>query len=113
MLRDGYVAGHDHRSAPRLLHQPCGLVGVLVFVQVGDQDVRALTGEGERYGAPDAAVGTGDQRGLALQPARSGVGLLAVIGLGVEFALRTGWGLLLWWLGYDAPDCPARGGRNR
>ena len=46
-------------------------VGVLVLFKIDDRDVRALARHGDRGGAADAAVAAGDQRDLALKPARA------------------------------------------
>ncbi len=77
----GEVAGHQHAPAAGLLDVARGVLRVLVLVQVGDQDVGALAGEGDRDGPADAAVAAGDDRGLAGQPPRAAVALLAVVGL--------------------------------
>jgi hypothetical protein len=65
--RVGEIPGCQHASAPGLLDDPRNLLRVLVFVEVGDEDVRALPGEGDRDGATDAAVTAGDDRSLVGQ----------------------------------------------
>src|SRR5215213_2182331 len=65
------------------------LLGVgLFFFEVGDQDVHALTREGEGDGPPDTRVTAGYDRLLALEPAASAVGLVAVVGLGLHLRLE-------------------------
>src|SRR3984893_19222154 len=50
-------------AAPALgLHQPPGLVCVLVLVEVDHAHVRALLGEEDADGPPDSAVSPGHQR---------------------------------------------------
>ena len=57
------VAGDEHGSPPGRLDQGLGRVGVGLFVgQVVDGDVGALAGVGDRDGAADPGVATGDQR---------------------------------------------------
>src|SRR3954463_44735 len=58
------VARDSERLPARLLDQPGGFAGT-VGGHVGDHDARALTGEGQRGGAADAAGGAGDERDLA------------------------------------------------
>jgi hypothetical protein len=54
---------------------------------VGDDDVGALAGEGERDGAADARVTAGNQRLAAFEPATATVAVLAVIRLRSHLAL--------------------------
>ncbi|MNP38941.1 hypothetical protein D3C76_1324920 [compost metagenome] len=58
-----------------------------MFIQVGNGNVSALAGIGNRYGAADAAVGTGNQRDLAFEPVVAGVGLLATVRIRLHLAL--------------------------
>jgi hypothetical protein len=60
----GDVAGHGERSAAGLLDHPGGFA-VAVGGDVGDDDARPLSGEGERRRAADAAGRSGDERDLA------------------------------------------------
>src|SRR5690606_5340010 len=55
----------------------------------------ALAGEGDRHGAADAGVAAGDDRGAALELARTFVRLLAVVGLGRHLGRMAGRLLLL------------------
>src|ERR1700730_4827058 len=53
----------DRDAAPALgLHQPPGLLRVLVLVEVDHAHVRALLGEEDADGLPDSAVTPGHQR---------------------------------------------------
>ena len=47
-----------------------------ILVQVGDEDVGALPGEGQGHGAADAAIPSGDEGDFALQAAMALVGRL-------------------------------------
>ena len=60
----GHVAGDQHRLAAGLLDELGGVLGVVVLVEVGDQHVGTLAGEGDRHRAADAAVAAGDHRAL-------------------------------------------------
>ena len=80
------VPGHQHRLAARLLHPARRLAGVLVLVEVGDQDVGTLAGEGDGDGAADPGVAAGDDGGTPAQPAAALVALLAMVGPGVHLA---------------------------
>ena len=93
----GEVAADEHRPAAGLLDVARGLLGVVVLVEVGDDDVGALAGEGDRDRAADAAVGAGDDRRLAFEPPGPLVRALAVVGLGLEVGRRAGNVLLLGW----------------
>ena len=56
------VPGDEQASPPFLLAFALRFLGVAVFVQVDDGDIRAFTGEGDGDGAADAAVATSDKR---------------------------------------------------
>ena len=45
-----------------MLDRAFGFLGILVFVEIGDRNVRALAGEQHRDRAADAGVGAGDER---------------------------------------------------
>jgi hypothetical protein len=79
----GDIARDQHASAPRRLDLASGLAGifVLLFVQVADQDVRTLAGVGDRHGATDAAVASGDHRHPPDELFAAPVTRLAVVGL--------------------------------
>jgi hypothetical protein len=85
------VAGHPNRLPAGLLYHASRLPGVgLFFLEVGDQDVRALPGEGKGHGPPDPRVAAGDDGLLALEPAGAAVGIVAVVGLGLHLRLEAG-----------------------
>ena len=67
----GDVAGSQHGLPPRLAHDPGRLLGIGILVQIGDEDVGALAGEGQRHRAADAAVTTGDERDSCLASGRA------------------------------------------
>src|SRR5690606_6604624 len=76
------VAREQDRGAAGVLDPAGGRAGVLLlFREVGDRDVRTLARERDRDRAPDAGVAAGDQRPLAVEPARPPVGGLPVVGL--------------------------------
>jgi hypothetical protein len=106
----GEVAAHDDRLPAGLLDETAGVLGVRVLLlgEVVDEDVGALARVGQRDRLPDAAVGAGDDGGLALQAAGSAVALLAVVGLGREVALGAGDLLLLLGLGHGSPSMSCR-----
>ena len=54
------VAGDQDDLASLALHQRLDLGGILVLVQIGDDDVGTFPGIGDRDRAADAAVATGD-----------------------------------------------------
>ena len=66
-----------------------GLRRIVMLAQIEDRDVGALAGEQRGDRAADAAVGAGDQRDLALEPARARIARLP-IGLGLELAFVPG-----------------------
>jgi hypothetical protein len=80
------------RAPPFGLDDPLGLRGIVMLAQVKDRDVRALPGEQRRDGAADAAVRTGDQRDLALEPPRTRITRLPVR-LRLELAFMPGKGI--------------------
>src|SRR5262245_60771405 len=56
------VAGNQNRLASFTFHQFACLVGVLVFLEIDDRNLRALARHGARDGASDPAVSTRDER---------------------------------------------------
>ena len=44
----------ENACAARLLDQPLGLARLLVLAEIGDEQIGALAGEGQRHRAPDA-----------------------------------------------------------
>src|SRR3712207_5369377 len=98
----GEVTRHQHALPAGLPDVLRGVLSVLVLVEVRNQDVGALPGEGDRDGAADAAVAAGDDRRLAGQPAGTAVALLPVVGLRCHLPQRPGDVLLLGGLGFRA-----------
>jgi hypothetical protein len=91
-----YVAGYLDCLLAGLLDDPGCLLGVrLLFIEVGDQDVCPLAGEGESNRPPDAGVPTGYDRRLAFQTPVATVRLVPVVGLWLHFGIKTGVFLLL------------------
>jgi hypothetical protein len=73
------IASNEHGPAAFLLDQRLDLVGVVVLIEIGDQDVGALARVSDRHGPADAAVASDDHRFLARQLARPIVAGLAMI----------------------------------
>ena len=73
------IASNEHGPAAFLLAQRLDLVGVVVLIEIGDQDVGALARVSDRHGPADAAVASGDHRFLARQLAGPLVAGLAMI----------------------------------
>jgi hypothetical protein len=65
------VAGDEDRALPLGLDDLLGLRGVVMFAKIEDGDVGALTRIEGGDRSADAAIGAGDDRDLALEPARS------------------------------------------
>ena len=72
--------GTARACGPRLVTSAAVSAASLVLVEVGDQHVGALAGEGDGHRAADAAVAAGDEGGLALELAAADVALFAEIG---------------------------------
>ncbi|GAB4107119.1 hypothetical protein GCM10028790_61380 [Micromonospora taraxaci] len=83
-----------YRDAPPagLLDQANRLpgVGVLLLVEIRDEDVRALPGEGDGDRPADPRVTAGDQRPLAVELAAAPVRLFPVVRLRVHLRGRAG-----------------------
>lgn len=62
------ASGRSQSTAEKLLpghlDQMGGVLGVLVLAEVGDEDVGALAGVGDRHRPSDATVAAGDDGGL-------------------------------------------------
>src|ERR671916_1827865 len=85
------VAGYPKRLSSGLLDHARRLLGVgLFYFEVGDQDVHALTREGQRHRPPDTRVAAGYDRLLAFEPAAPAVGPIAVVGLWLHLRLEAG-----------------------
>src|SRR5258708_6057452 len=79
MLRIGDVAWRQHASLAGFFDEPLGLLGVVVFIQIGDQKVCPLSGEGEGDSAADARIAAGQQHLLVAQTTAAPVAVLAVV----------------------------------
>jgi hypothetical protein len=97
----------QHRLAAGLLYPAGGLPRIIVLVEVGDEHVGAFPGKRDRHGPPNAAIRASDHGGLASQPPRPPVALLAVIRLRVHLAGPARRLLLLRWLVHDFPSAAA------
>src|SRR5699024_4310887 len=76
------VAGEEERAASRVLHEGADLLGVgLLIGQVGQGDVGALPGEGDRDRRADPGVRTGDEGSSSLQPSRAAIRELPAVRL--------------------------------
>jgi hypothetical protein len=93
--RVGQIARDQDRLAARFLDQCAHFRGIVVFVEVGDQYIGSLPGEGDGDRAADTAVGAGDHRRLTGELAASAIGLLATVGDGCHHRLDSGYLLLL------------------
>jgi hypothetical protein len=89
------VTRHQHDFAPGRLDQALGHLGVLVLVEIGDQQIRAFAGIGDGDRSPDAAVTARDDCLLALEPLGALVGLFAVVGHGLHLGRKARHRLLL------------------
>ncbi|CAA9374762.1 MAG: hypothetical protein AVDCRST_MAG32-1075 [uncultured Nocardioides sp.] len=85
LLRE--VPGHEHGAASGVLDQSSRLLRVLVLaLQVGDDHVGALAGEGQRDRPADPRVTARDDRDLVGEPVVADVALLAVVRLVTHLA---------------------------
>lgn len=66
-LRLGEVAADQVASAARGLDQRPGVLGVVVLLEVGHDDVGPFLGEGNGHRAADAGVAAGHQRAATPQ----------------------------------------------
>ena len=65
-------------------------LGILIFGEIGDGDVRALSREQHGDRPADAGIAAGDQRNLAVELLRAQIE-----------------GRIIHWRRFDAPRCPA------
>jgi len=73
------VAGHGDAGAPALAHHTCGLLRIVIFVQIRDQHIRALSREGDGNGPANAAITPGDDRLFVEQATATTIGMLAEV----------------------------------
>src|SRR5699024_3235475 len=80
----------------RTLDEPGHVLGVLFFLgQIGQGDVSAFAGEGDRHGSADARVRTGDQRPAPLETTGAAIAVLTAIRVRDEFGVQARFGLVL------------------
>src|SRR6476620_12734795 len=75
-----YIAGQQNGLPAGFRDQPLGLPGVVVLVEIGDQNISTLSGVGDGNRAADPAIATGDDGLLAVEATTALVGRLAMIG---------------------------------
>ena len=93
----------DARRGPRSRPARSVSSASLCSFEIDDRDVSALARHGDRDGAADAAVAAGDQRDLALKPART-VRLRKILRQRMHFVFAAGLpGLSLRGLGHGSP----------
>jgi hypothetical protein len=101
------ITCHQHGFASGCFDQALGVLCVIVLVEIRNEHVGSLAGIGYCHGPPNAAVTTGDDGLLVVEPARALVGVLAVIGDGLHCSRPAGHLLLLfreWRLGPFGAD---------
>ncbi len=69
VLGRGHVSPDEDGPSAAVLHAASGLLGLPVLAEVGDEDIGAFAGEGDRDCSPDAAVSSRHDGGRALEPA--------------------------------------------
>jgi hypothetical protein len=60
------VACNDHDFTAGLLDPFCCGSGIVMLIQIGQDNVRPFPGEGNRDRTPDAAIGPGNESNFAL-----------------------------------------------
>jgi hypothetical protein len=98
VVRGPKVSFDQHRLSSFPLGKVRGFLGILSFIEIGDQDIGALAGECDGDGSTYSAVSARDDGPLASQPAGALVARLTMIGRGSIFAVEPGIGWV--WLGY-------------
>src|SRR5947209_9880161 len=95
MVRVLHIARDEHSFPAGVLYQFLSLLGIIVLIQIGNEQVRALARicNGDR--AADSAVRAGDDSLLASQATRAPVGLFAMIGHRLHCVSFTGHWLFL------------------
>jgi hypothetical protein len=89
------IARDKNGLAARIGDQPFGVLGVFVFIEIGDQHIGSFAGVGKGDGAADAAVAAGNDRLLAVEPTAAFVGSLAMVRQRVHCPRLAGHGLRL------------------
>ena len=78
MVLSTQIARDQERFGALAFDKGAGLLGVAVFVEIGNGDMRPLAGEKHGHGAPDTTVTAGDEGHLAAQLAHAGVARLII-----------------------------------
>src|SRR5438270_13318805 len=73
------VARHGDGRTAGLTNHTHGFLGVVVFVQVRNQNIGAFSSESERHRSTDATVTAGDQRLLACKAVGALVRMLSIV----------------------------------
>jgi len=73
------VAGHGDAGSPALAHDACCLLRIVIFVQIRDQHIRALSREGDGNGPANVAITSGDDRLFVEQATAATIGMLAEV----------------------------------
>ncbi|XUR38955.1 hypothetical protein ACQY74_007095 (plasmid) [Rhizobium leguminosarum bv. trifolii] len=89
------VTADEDSLASGLLDQPFRLIGILILVEIGEQQIGTLPGIGDRHCPANAAIAAGDDRPLALQPLGTAIALFAMVGNRVHLCRETRHRLLL------------------
>jgi hypothetical protein len=73
------IATDQYRFPFCVFNQSSGYSRDVVFLEIGNQDIRAFPGKGDCYRATDAAVAARDNGAFPRKPARTFVGRLSMI----------------------------------
>ena len=75
-----YVAGKQNGLSAGFRHHPLGLPGVVMLVEIGNQNVSSFSRVGDGDGAADATIATGDNGLLAFEAAAALIERFAMVG---------------------------------
>ena len=95
MRRIRYIAWNQDRPPPRLLDPARGLLGVIMFAKIRNQQIGAFAGKGNRNRPTDSGIGAGDQCGAPSLLATAPIRMLTVIRIGIHLGGKPRTGLLL------------------
>lgn len=84
------MTGEQHGSTTRCLDPSGGIASLVMLIEVGDEDVRALARKRDRDGLADPAVGAGYHRLLAREAARTDIAGFSVVRAGFMSAVVPG-----------------------
>src|SRR3954447_16501503 len=94
MRFSGDITADQHRPAASFLDPTCGVLGVIIFAEVGDHHVGTFAGKSDGHSAADSRIATSDNRNSVLQFARAAVTVFPVVRSGLHRIGAT-WRLLL------------------